>query len=669
MRKLTLALTVGTLLAATGYFAAPARAVASCSAKAVVVVGQTQGNTAGYINQANNSIVPALLSHGACVTTVYSPNAPWSAVKAAAKGANILIYLGHGSGYPNPYVSYLQPTKDDGMGLNDRMGTTSTSTYYYGESYVATLELAPNALVILNHLCYASGDNEMGRGNPSESTAKTRVEGYASGFLRGGAGAVLAEGLYDITYYIDALFTTSQTIDSMWRSAPSFNDSVKTWASSRNPTATAEIDPSYSHPASDGDVYYRSLVTQPGVTTSQALSGQAPTFTAGASGSWQPINPVVRLVDTRMAHVGPSGPLVAGGVVNYRITGGVVPTGAVAITANVTITRQKGSGTFYIAPTIDSSVPLPASTINFPAKDNRANGITVGLSDQGTVAVMFSGSGGTVTDFIIDVTGYYMPGTAGAGYNAFGPVRFVDSRKAFGISGILVAQRPQTFAVTGQHGLPATGITAVVGNITVYKPSAVAYIYIGPDRVNIPTSSTINFPKGDIRANNFIVPLAPDGTLSIVMAGLPAGSATAHVIVDISGYFTSSGGYLFHPVAPSRLLDTRANDPLPGPVHAMSPQHLPVTGRGGVASGAVALVGNLTATSLTDRGYLTVAPTIDPVTFWASNLNLPVRDIRANGFTSPLTTGGSLDLIYGGTTTNNTCHMIVDAYGYYLGDA
>jgi hypothetical protein len=669
MRKLTFALAVGMLVAATGFFSTPARAAASCSAKAVVVVGQTQGSTAGYIQQAQNSIVPALQSHGACVTTIYSPNATWAAVKAAAKGANILIYLGHGSGYPNPYVSYLQPTKDNGMGLDG--GGGSSTTYYYGESYMATLELAPNALVILNHLCYASGNNEMGRGNPTEATAMTRVEGYASGFLRGGAGAILAEGLYDITYYIDALFTTSQTIDSMWRNAPSFNDSVKTWTSSRNPTATAEIDPSYSHPAGDGDVYYRSLVTKPGATTTQALSGQAPSFTAGASGSWYPVNPVVRLVDTRMAHVGPSGPLVSGGVVNYKITGGVVPTGAIAITANLTVTQQKSSGTFYIAPTIDSSTAPPASTINFPVKDNRANGITVGLSNQGTVAVMLSGSGGSVTDFIIDVTGYYLPGTAGAGYNAFGPVRFVDSRKSFGISGILVAQTPQTFAVTGQHDLPSTGITAVVGNITVTTPSALAYIYIGPDRANIPSSSTINFPRGDTRANNFIVPLAADGTLSIVMAGLPAGSATAHVIVDISGYFTSDGGYLFHPVAPSRLLDTRANAPLPGPVHAMSPQHLPVTGHGDVASGAVALVGNLAATSLTTGGYLTVGPTltVNPTNFWASNLNLPTRDTRANGFTSPLTTGGSTDLIYGGVATTNTCHMIVDAYGYYLGGA
>ena len=37
------------------------------------------------------------------VVKVYSPNATWDAVKAAAQGASIFIYLGHGYGFPSPY--------------------------------------------------------------------------------------------------------------------------------------------------------------------------------------------------------------------------------------------------------------------------------------------------------------------------------------------------------------------------------------------------------------------------------------------------------------------------------------------------------------------------------------------------------------------------------------
>ncbi len=668
MRKLTLALAIGLIAATTGFAtdAPKANAASACTAKVVIVVGQTQGETQSYINQAN-ALVPVFTGHGACVTTVYSPNAPWSAVKAAAKGANILVYMGHGSGYPNPYVSYLQPLGDNGMGLNDRMGTTSTRTYYYGESYMAQLELAPNAMVFLNHLCYASGNNEWGRGNPTEATAKTRVEGYASGFLRGGAGAVLAEGLDDLSWYVDQLFETNQTIDSMWRNAPSFNNSVKAWTSTRNPAATAAIDPSYSHPAPDGDVYYRSLVATPGVTTTQARSSQPLTFVP-VSGSFYPVNPTVRLVDTRVDHVGPTGKLAANGVVNYQITGAVVPPGAIGITANLTVTRQSSSGSLYIAPTIDSSAPMPASTINFPRSDNRANGITVGLTPQGTVAVYFAGGSGNTIDFIIDVTGYFLPGTAGAGYNDYGPQRFMDSRKGLGVPVRFVAGHHQTVQIAGVNGLPSSGIVAVVGNITVVRPTVAAYVYLGPNPTDAPTSSTINFPRSDIRANNVIVPVNADGTLSIVYSGTPPNSGSVDIVLDISGYYTATGGYLFNPVMPTRILDSRTNNPLPGPFPVMVPQTFQVTGHAGVPTGAAALVANLAGTGATCGGYASIAPTIPP-DFSFSNLNYPTSDTRANGATTPLTLDGKAAVIYGGCTGSYTSHLFLDVYGYYLGSA
>ena len=46
-----------------------------------------------------------------------------------------------------------------------------------------TLELAPNAIVLLHHLCYASGNSEPGGAPPSVSTAKQRMDNYAPGFL------------------------------------------------------------------------------------------------------------------------------------------------------------------------------------------------------------------------------------------------------------------------------------------------------------------------------------------------------------------------------------------------------------------------------------------------------------------------------------------------------
>ena len=141
-----------------------------------------------------NKLADQARSYGASVTKVYSPNATWSRVYEAAKGANLLIYLGHGNGWPSPYAPF-DVTSKDGMGLNRTAGNGNSNTKYFGEYYMAKLALAKNAVVVLNRLCYASGNNEWGAGNPTKSTAIKRVDNYGYGFLRAGAKAVYASGI------------------------------------------------------------------------------------------------------------------------------------------------------------------------------------------------------------------------------------------------------------------------------------------------------------------------------------------------------------------------------------------------------------------------------------------------------------------------------------------
>ena len=244
MRKLAITLLIALLAGASGSVVAPksVAAAAGYQTKVVIVVGAVQGMTSTYRGNADSEAAE-FLKYTSNVTKIYSPNATWGAVAAAAKGANILVYMGHGSGYPNPYVSYKQPNGDSGMGLNASAAGTDNNTKYYGENYMAQLGLAPNAVVLLNHLCYASGNSEPGHAEPSLSVAKTRVEGYAAGFIRAGAKAVIAEGHYDFNGLIEDLFTSHSTIDAAWNSMYSFNNHVSSWATSRNPGFTAAIDP------------------------------------------------------------------------------------------------------------------------------------------------------------------------------------------------------------------------------------------------------------------------------------------------------------------------------------------------------------------------------------------------------------------------------------------
>ena len=120
---------------------APQLAVAPVGAvvaqKVVIIVGPTGAQTDDY-RQRGDSYAATATAAGATVVKVYSPNATWAAVKAAVNGANIVIYLGHGNGFPNPYGTTEPTDRDNGWGLN-RTTTNgdsdnwSTTMVYCGE--------------------------------------------------------------------------------------------------------------------------------------------------------------------------------------------------------------------------------------------------------------------------------------------------------------------------------------------------------------------------------------------------------------------------------------------------------------------------------------------------------------------------------------------------------
>ena len=190
--------------------------------KVVVIVGPVGSSTANYIYNAKKYAAQAR-SYGANVIEIYSPNATWDKVKAAAQGAKVLIYLGHGNGSPSPYGAWNKYSKD-GFGLNKTAGAGNSNTKYWGEWYIQTyLKLAPNAVVILNRLCYASGNSEWGAANPSLSVAKQRIDNYGAGFLRTGAKAVFAEGITNAAFILYGIFKTSRSIGTIFQSSSNWS--------------------------------------------------------------------------------------------------------------------------------------------------------------------------------------------------------------------------------------------------------------------------------------------------------------------------------------------------------------------------------------------------------------------------------------------------------------
>ena len=394
--------------------------------------------------------------------------------------------------------------------------------------------------------------------------------------------------------------------------------------------------------------------------TDGTATGTAKLTIAGVQGvvsgtTYHAITPT-RALDTRNGTGGLSGPFTNHVARTFTVSG--VPTNATAVTGNLTVTGQSSSGYLYIGP-VAANNPT-SSTLNFPVGDDRANAVTVQLGTGGTLAITFvASSNGPTAQAIFDVTGYFTPDTSGATYHAITPTRALDTRSGTGgLSGPFTNHAARTFTVAG---IPS-GATAVTGNLTVTGQTSSGYLYIGPTATNSPTSSTLNFPVGDDRANAVTVQLGAGGTLSITFVASSNGP-TAQAIFDVTGYFTADmTGAVYVPLSPSRVLDTRnGTGGLSGPFTNHAARTFTVSG---VPSNATAVTGNLTVTGQTSSGYLFIGPlaTDNP---GSSTLNFPVGDDRANAVAVQLGAGGTLSITFVAPSSGPSAQAIFDLTGYF----
>lgn len=192
------------LVAPTGVHATDAAATAA--RKVVIIVGPTAISQSTYIPMADN-VAATATAEGAAVTKLYCKDATEAKVLAATAGANIIVYFGHGNGFPNPYTTpaytydagQLSPASTNGWGL--AKGGTSCNDdnlRYYGESWItANVKPAAGFTMIYSNACYAPGAGEDEAGHPTdERMAWARVGYYSRGVLGMGAGAYFASDLW-----------------------------------------------------------------------------------------------------------------------------------------------------------------------------------------------------------------------------------------------------------------------------------------------------------------------------------------------------------------------------------------------------------------------------------------------------------------------------------------
>jgi hypothetical protein len=218
--------------------------------KVVIVVGPTGTGTAHNIADAQQLAAQAR-GYGATVIEIYSPNATFSKVRAAAQHANVFIYMGHGSGWPSPYKPF-SADRADGLGLNATAHHGNLNVKYYGETYLKRyIHLAANSVVLLRGLCYSAGNSEPGKTDPSVAVGRARVDNYSAGFLRTGAKAVFAEPYGGVSYLLDWVFTGTSTVNDVfmaggqdygWGHSSASTMTATVFTSKRTPWATVISD-------------------------------------------------------------------------------------------------------------------------------------------------------------------------------------------------------------------------------------------------------------------------------------------------------------------------------------------------------------------------------------------------------------------------------------------
>ena len=202
-------------------------------------------------------------------------------------------------------------------------------------------------------------------------------------------------------------------------------------------------------------------------------------------------------------------------------------------------------------------------------------------------------------------------------------------------------------------GLPATGVRAVVANLTVTNPTADSYLTLFRAGTSRPTASNINFRAAETKAN--LVTFEVDDRSRVAMY-LDAGAAD--VILDVVGYYNESGapaGSGFVAVDPYRRFDSRIDRQQPlGPAETVS---LPIVPSGAHATAALL---NVTVTNPTATSYLTIWPTgsARPTT---SNINFVSGQTVPNLVVAPVGPNGTIDIY----NFAGDADVIVDVLGWF----
>ncbi|HZN14363.1 MAG TPA: PA14 domain-containing protein, partial [Acidimicrobiales bacterium] len=242
----------------------------------------------------------------------------------------------------------------------------------------------------------------------------------------------------------------------------------------------------------------------------------------------------VRILDTRPGELDSDGFNAAvgpGQTIDVPVLGlgGVPATGVDTVVLNVTAVGPSAPGFLSVFPT-GSAPTTGASTLNFSAGENEANLVLAKVGANGKVSV--HNENGT-THVLYDVSGYFATGSA---YTSSTPTRILDTRPGVldsdGFNQPVLGGQTIDVPVLGRGGVPATGVDAVVLNVTAANTTAAGFLQVFPTGRGPGSTSTVNFGGGEARADLVVAKVGDGGKVSVFNA-----TGSADVIYDVMGYF------------------------------------------------------------------------------------------------------------------------------------
>ncbi|HEV2888553.1 MAG TPA: hypothetical protein VGX49_16705, partial [Jatrophihabitans sp.] len=282
-------------------------------------------------------------------------------------------------------------------------------------------------------------------------------------------------------------------------------------------------------------------------------SGAAASTPASAAGTFHPVDSV-RVLDTRTG----SG-LAGGHVARFAVTGrGGIPAGAAAVILNLTVLRPATAGSIAVFP--GDTAWNGAASVTFAAALSKQSMVTAKLGADGTLSVRNNIA--STIQVIGDAAGYYTggtPSTPGA-FRAIAFQRAFDTRQ----SHPLAAGSVTRMAIAGHGAVPATGVAAVLANLTVLTPSRTGSVSTWASNAAWDGSASVSFAAGRTEQDVLSVALGSDGTALIRNNT----GVALQVVLDLIGYYlagTPTGYGAYQPITPTRVFDDRPgafNDPL-----------------------------------------------------------------------------------------------------------